>query len=162
MDRPRTSYQPRTPYQPPNPAPTFDPPHHRTLEPSAGSGVNIARAPYDVPILERAYVDFAPAVDACILLSNGTDALAAFEETAPREWQMHSFFLPSCRGRKAIDTAKEMLAWMIPARADRVWGGTPLTNKAARWFNRQIGGASIGFDEFEVEGPVEIFEMRAA
>ena len=107
-------------------------------------------------------IDFAPAVDACILLSNGTDALAAFEETAPREWQMHSFFLPSCRGRKAIDTAKEMLAWMIPARADRVWGGTPLTNKAARWFNRQIGGASIGFDEFEVEGPVEIFEMRAA
>jgi len=106
-------------------------------------------------------IDFAPAVDACILLSNGEDALCAFEETAPREWQMHSFFLPSCRGRKAIDTAKEMLAWIIPEHGSRVWGGTPIGNRAARWFNRQIGGTSIGFDVFDADGPVELFEMRA-
>ncbi len=104
-------------------------------------------------------VDFTPAVRGCVLLTNGEDAMAAFEQTEDRRWQSHTFFLPSCRGRRAIETAKEMLAWMKPY-ADVLWGATPLQNRAARWFNRQIGAVPIGTDEYEAEGPVEIFEVR--
>lgn len=108
-------------------------------------------------------VDMWPAVRACVLLSNGEDAMMAFEQDGEeRKWQAHTFFLPTCRGRRAIDTGKEMLAWMMPKYADVIWGAAPMKNRAARWFNRQIGGTSIGFDEYEVEGPVEIFEMRVA
>lgn len=108
-------------------------------------------------------IDFAPAMRGCVILTNGEDAMAAFEQSgSEREWQGHTFFLPSCRGRRAIETAKEMLAWMLPKYADRIWGATPVSNRAACWFNRQIGFISAGFDDYEVEGRVEIFEMRAA
>ncbi len=104
-------------------------------------------------------IDFGPVIDKCVVLSNGNDAMAAFEQTEERRWQSHTFFLPSCRGRRAIETAKEMLAWMKPY-ADVLWGATPLENRAARWFNRQIGAVPIATDEYEAEGPVEIFEVR--
>lgn len=42
-------------------------------------------------------------------------------------------------------------------RASLVWGATPIANRAARWFNRQLGGRSVGFDHFDAEGEVEIF-----
>ena len=61
-------------------------------------------------------MDFAPALapDAnVIFLSNGRDAVAAFERTAPRRWQSHTLFGPTCRGRAAIDTGRAMVAWML-------------------------------------------------
>lgn len=106
-------------------------------------------------------IDFSPVMDACVVLTNGEDAMAIFEQTAEREWQAHTFVLPTGRGRKAIETGKKMLAYMLANHADRIWGATPLNNRAARWFNRQIGAVPIGNDDFEADGPVEIFEVRA-
>lgn len=111
-------------------------------------------------------MDFTPACDriaitGVVVLSNGEDAFACFEMTGEQEYQGHTFFGDSCRGRKAIETGKEIVSYMFDHGAQRLWGATPIGNVQARWFNRQIGFHSIGTDEFEVEGPVEIFEMRA-
>lgn len=91
-----------------------------------------------------------------VVLSNGNDACAVFARTADRVWQGHTIFAPTCRGRRAIETGKAIIAWMRP-HADRIWGATPIQNRAARWFNRQIGGRSAGFDQYDTEGAVEIF-----
>jgi hypothetical protein len=91
-----------------------------------------------------------------VVLSNGADACAAFASTADRVWQGHTMFAPTCRGSRAIKTGKAIIAWMRP-HAGLIWGATPIQNRAARWFNRQIGGRSAGFDQYDTEGAVEIF-----
>lgn len=107
-------------------------------------------------------IDWTPAFPArrsgVVVLSNGTDACAAFELTGEREWQGHTFFAPTCRGRAAITIGRAMLAFMRPW-ADRIWGATPVGNCAARWFNRQLGGMPIRREQYEAEGEVEIFEF---
>lgn len=105
-------------------------------------------------------LDWQAAIDSpeCIILSNGEDAIGAFERTAPRTWQVHTIFGPTCRGRKAVETGKAMLAYMVPAHADRVWGFTPLANAKARWFNRQCGARVIGQDCLPKDGVVEVFQ----
>lgn len=90
-----------------------------------------------------------------IPLSNGEDALALFELTAPRIYQSHTMFAKTCRGRRAIDTGREMVRWMFDHGADIVWGTTPHWNRAAIWFNRQIGAKPIGGDDQE-----EVYEIR--
>jgi len=105
-------------------------------------------------------VDWWPAIRGCCVLSNGKDAISIFEEFAPREWQGHILFDISHRGREAVETAKEMLAYMIPKWADRIVGGIPMRNRPARLFMRRIGMTPIGFDEYENQGVVELFEMR--
>lgn len=114
-------------------------------------------------------IDWYPVVRGCAVLSNGEDAIGIFEQTHPdheifallkpglRVWQAHTLFDETCRGRKAIETGKEMLAFMLPQYADVVWGATAMKNRAARWFNRQIGMKPVGQDEYEVEGPVELY-----
>lgn len=101
-----------------------------------------------------------PSVTGIVVLSNGEDAVAVFEATAigagQQVFRMDTMFAATCRGRRAIDTGKEMLAWMFAHGATIIWGATPRVNRAARWFNRQIGGYSTGGDEL-----VETFEMRA-
>ena len=91
-----------------------------------------------------------------VVLSNGDDACAVFASAADRVWQGHTIFAPTCRGRRAIETGKAIIAWMRP-HADLIWGATPIHNTAARWFNRQIGGRSAGFDQYDTEGAVELF-----
>jgi hypothetical protein len=102
-------------------------------------------------------------VSGIVVLSNGEDAVGAFEATAIeppfQAYQMHTLFAATCRGRKAIDTAKAMLAWMFAHGATLIWGATPRKNRAARWFNRQIGGRVTGGDD---EEDVEFFELRVA
>ncbi|RSU53995.1 hypothetical protein [Sphingomonas sp. S-NIH.Pt15_0812] len=93
-----------------------------------------------------------------VVLSNGYDACAVFASTADRVWQGHTIFGPTCRGRSAIETGKAIIAWMLP-HADLIWGATPIGNRAARWFNRQIGGRPAGFDHYDVEGDVELFNF---
>ncbi len=93
-----------------------------------------------------------------IVLSNGDDACAVFASTANRVWQGHTVFGPTCRGRRAIETGRAILDWMRP-HADLIWGATPIGNRAARWFNRQIGGRPAGFDHYDAEGAVEIFNF---
>jgi hypothetical protein len=114
-------------------------------------------------------IDWYPVVRGCAVLSNGEDAIGIFEQTPKdhdifklllpemRAWQAHTLFDATCRGRKAIDTAKEMMAFMLPEHADVVWGATPMKNRRARWFNRQIGMKPIGRDDYEAEGPVELY-----
>ena len=109
-------------------------------------------------------MDFAPLAERCtktgiVSISNGEDAFALFVMTGETEYQVHTFFGESCRGRKAIETGREMVEWLFERGAERIWGATPLTNRQARWFNRQVGGRAIGRDEYEVEGDVEIFEI---
>lgn len=94
-----------------------------------------------------------------VVLSDGDDAVGVFALTADREWQIHTLFGPACRGKQAIETGKAMVEYMRPW-ADRLWGATPISNKAARWFNRQVGFSVFGTDDYEVEGPVELFEKR--
>ncbi len=109
-------------------------------------------------------MDFAPLAErstrtGIVTVSNGEDAFGLFVMTDDTEFQGHTFFGETCRGRKAVDTGKEMLGWMFDRGATRVWGGTPLDNRKARWFNRMIGMKAVGFDEHEKEGVVEIFEV---
>jgi hypothetical protein len=103
------------------------------------------------PLAER-----SPAITGVVLLSNGDDALAAFELTAPGIYQSHTLFSSTCRGRRAIDTAIEMVRWMFDHGAMAVWGSTPRTNRKAVWFNRQIGAVEQPTsDETDL-----IFEIR--
>jgi hypothetical protein len=108
-------------------------------------------------------MDWSPAFPArttgIAVLSNGEDACAVFVPTGPRVFQSHTLFGPTCRGKRAIETGKAMLAWMKP-HADVIWGATPMKNCAARWFNRQLGAMPIRRDHFEAEGEVEIFTLR--
>jgi hypothetical protein len=105
-------------------------------------------------------MDWSPAIEGCIVLSCGDDAVGVFEQTHPGVFQTHTMFGPTCRGRRAIEAARAMIDWMIPQHAVAIWGATPVVNRAARWFNRQLGAVSIGFDDFEAEGQVEIFLLR--
>lgn len=92
-----------------------------------------------------------------VILSNGEDAVGLFEITANDCFQAHTMFAPTCRGRKAIDTAKEMVQWMFDHGARIVWGATPHDNKRAIMFNHLIGAKVVGADDTHV-----IFEMKAA
>lgn len=109
-------------------------------------------------------LDFSPVLNACVFLTNGEDAVGIFEERGadgpkPGVWQAHTMFAPTCRGSKALTTARAMLDHMKP-HATAIWGTTPIKNKAARWFNRKLGFVAIGFDTYEAEGPVELFLLR--
>jgi hypothetical protein len=103
------------------------------------------------PIVER-----SPAMTRTIVLSNGEDALAAFELTAPGIYQSHTLFSPTCRGRRAIDTGIEMVSWMFDHGAKIVWGSTPRDNRKACLFNRWIGAIELPTsDETDI-----VFEIR--
>lgn len=92
--------------------------------------------------------DFTPLLDDpdnYVLLSDGSEAAAIFECSAPRVWQAHSMVLPTCRGWKAVDAGKAMLAWMFDEMNARlIWGQTPVDHKAAQMFNRLIGAKPEG------------------
>ena len=106
-------------------------------------------------------MDWAPALDACVVLSNGEDAVGVFEPTGIRLYQVHTLFGESCRGRRALEVGRAMIDFMIPDYADAIWGATPIANRAARWFNRQLGARVIGQDVYEAEGAVELFRYGA-
>ena len=86
------------------------------------------------------------------------DGGMVFEWSAPGVWQMHTMFLPECRGKRAIRDAKAMVREMfIDVGATMLWGQTPLGLKGARMFNRLIGATQMGFGDHHVSGPVEFF-----
>jgi hypothetical protein len=92
------------------------------------------------------------------------DAMMLFHPSEPafaNWWQKHNLFKPSCRGRRAIEVGKAMLAWL---RDDRpvamIWAQTPLVNRKARWFNRQIGLSSRGLGLSPILGQVEYFACQ--
>lgn len=104
-------------------------------------------------------IDWTPAVESerCIVLSNGEDAVAVFELTSPRFYQVHLMFDETCRGAQALEVARSMIAYLVPAHADALWGASSSSNPQARWFVRQLGAKPMGREVFEVEGEVEIF-----
>ena len=103
------------------------------------------------PVAER-----SPVITRTVILSNGEDAVAAFEMTAPGIYQSHTLFSATCRGRRAIDTAIEMVRWMFDHGATVVWGSTPRDNRKACLFNRWIGASELPTsDETDI-----VFEIR--
>jgi len=84
------------------------------------------------------------------------DAMMLFHRE-DRGWHKHNLFKAACRGRAAICVGRAMLAWFFANVGDVLRAETPIANKAARWFNRQIGFRSTGFRQHEVVGPVECF-----
>jgi len=104
------------------------------------------------------FSDLAKEPDFYALLSNGEDATMVMEWSAPFTWQMHTMFLPSCRGKRAITVAKQMIRHMLTVEgAFMIWGQTPVENRAARLFNRWCGATSVGFKPHAFLGPCEIF-----
>lgn len=92
------------------------------------------------------------------LLDNGSDAATVLEWSAPGVWQCHTYFLPTCRGKRAIEAGKGFLRWMFENEGARmVWGQTPVPNRQARMFNRLCGAVSDGFDDHPYSGRVEYF-----
>ncbi len=78
-----------------------------------------------------------------------------FAWRGPQIYEGHSFF--RVRGREAIQAGREILAMMDDARM--IWGLTPEGNRAARWFNRQMGFRSLGISETP-EGRCELFVLE--
>ena len=77
-------------------------------------------------------------------------------------WEKHTLFREACRGRKGIATGVEMLEYAKAKLGARsIWSQTPVSNKRACWFNRQIGMVSHGVAQSELLGPVEHFVTEA-
>jgi hypothetical protein len=70
---------------------------------------------------------------------------AFFHLSGPRIYDAHDYFLPSGRGRWALDASREMLARMFAEHGARlIWAQTPVENRACRLFNRWLGFRSEG------------------
>ena len=80
---------------------------------------------------------------------------AIFAWRGPRIYEGHTFF--RVRGREAIRLGREILGKMSDAQM--VWGLTPEENRAARWFNRQVGFKSQGMIDTP-EGRCELFKLE--
>lgn len=80
---------------------------------------------------------------------------AMFAWRGPGIFEGHSFF--RARGREAISLGRAILARLFLEHGARmVWGATPESLKAARWFNRQVGFTSLGMIDTP-EGRCELF-----
>ncbi len=91
-----------------------------------------------------------------IALTNGRD-IGLFERERAA-WNAH--WLLQSRGREALLVGKAMLKWLFAnSDASVIKGLTPLQQRAARWFNRQLGGKSFGIIETAF-GPVELFILE--
>lgn len=111
-------------------------------------------------------VDWTPVVDQFVILSNGDDAIQVYEQHSRHVWEVMTAFLPSCRGARALETARAMKAWMLPY-VDVVFGSVPDSLPAARWFYRQLGGRPVelvetGHHFFRPNPGTTMYEFRAA
>lgn len=81
-----------------------------------------------------------------------------FEDTGDRIFHVHYLF-DKARGREALKQARAAFKVMFEKHKARALAGlTPLDNRAARMFNRLVGGKSIGIVETPF-GPCEKFVM---
>lgn len=87
-------------------------------------------------------IDWSPALNGCIILTNGEDAAQVYERTDERDWQVVTMFCDTCRGKRALETAREMREYMLPW-ADLVFGSIPDNLPHAKWFYRQLGGVPV-------------------
>lgn len=89
------------------------------------------------------------AVRACVILSNGEDAIQVYEQTADRAWQVVTMFDETCRGKRALEAGLGMRQWMEPY-ADLIFGSVPNNLPHALWFYRQLGGYVV--DSIDIGG----------
>lgn len=74
-------------------------------------------------------------------------------------WFKHNLFRASCRGADALRAGRSLVSWFFAAvGASELRAETPLINRKARWFNRQIGLPSNGYRDHPIVGPVECFK----
>lgn len=96
--------------------------------------------------------------DDLVFVTDGGAAMMCFQRRRDG-WEKHNLFRAGCRGRAAINVGTVMLDWASEALPTSfVLANTPITNRAARWFNRQIGMMSLGCGVCPLTGPVERFK----
>lgn len=104
---------------------------------------------------------FVDCIYSVILLDNREDAAGLFQWSAPDIWQVHTIFSHTCRGRRALETGCAMLRSIFTEwEAEMVWGHTPKDNRAAHWFNRQLGAEYVGEDVHHHVGDCLNFRVR--
>jgi hypothetical protein len=84
-----------------------------------------------------------------------------FHWRGPGVFEAHSFYL--VRGKQALERGREAVQLMFAEYgAEMIWRATPVENRRARWFNRQLGFKSNGILEMPgyANGLCEIFELR--
>lgn len=85
---------------------------------------------------------------------------AMFVWRGPGIYEGHSFF--RVRGRDAIRLGTTLVHSMIDLfGAGMIWGATPLDNRSARWFNRQLGFQSLGEIDRPESGRCELFVLES-
>jgi hypothetical protein len=87
-------------------------------------------------------IDWAPWIDTCMVLSNGEDAIQVYEQKGRNLWEVMTIFGPTCRGKRALETAFEMRDYMLPY-VDIAFGSVPDRLPAAKWFYRKLGGVPV-------------------
>jgi hypothetical protein len=95
-------------------------------------------------------------------LTDGVAAMMALHHNGdPSRLQKHNLFKAGCRGGDAVRMGRAMFAWVGENMGARVvWAQTPIANRKARWFNRQLGMTSRGISASDLLGDVEIFEKE--
>lgn len=114
--------------------------------------------PDGLPIDLTEVVTSRPTHSGCVIVSNGEDALALFDITTDRVYQAHVAFARTCRGKRAVETGREMVDWMFDHNAEVIWADIPTWNKPARWFARQMGMIRLPTSDDDTE----ILEVRKA
>lgn len=76
-----------------------------------------------------------------LFLSNEEEtAISLWEMYSPGIWEGHTMFTNQCRGRQAIQTGRAMIDTLHEIRpVMMIWGQTPVSNRAANWFNSALG-----------------------
>ncbi len=116
----------------------------------------IANSPGVPELLGAESFDFSAALqDRSNIFLHHEGAIAICEWSAPRVYQCHLIFAPSCRGRHAVRAAIAMRDFMLDNHADMLWGQPAIANAAARKLIRMAGFESAGFGVNALVGEVE-------
>lgn len=127
----------------------------------AGVVNDIANAPGVPELFGVEGFDFTAAIQNLsniFLVEEG--GLAICEWSAPRVYQCHLIFAPSCRRRKAVRSAERMRDHMFSNHADMLWGQPPIANEAARKLIRMVGFEPAGTGHNDLVGDVEYLVCR--
>jgi len=124
--------------------------NHPTVRPTVGPGDD------DVDL-----TDLIADQNNIILFDEGGGQL--FHWKGPGIYEAHSFYL--VRGRAALRRGREAIRLMFEEYgAEKLWRAPPIENRAARWFNRQLGFQSLGIvqmtEGYSETGVCELFEMK--
>lgn len=91
-----------------------------------------------------------------LAFTDDRENIGLLEYDRPGLYNSHLFF--NSRGREALQCAKDMIANAFDNYPVEVMRGyTPLTNKAARWFDRQLGYTSYGVIHMNGTPDCELF-----